>query len=57
MDREIKTNNERMTEVELNLKLVLKNKINQSQLFQQLLNTHSGSSTLALYDNKKVGES
>ena len=48
-----------MTSVEKNLAFVLQNQITQAELLQKLLNTHSGSSSMLIDDNKKgerIGE-
>ena len=48
-----------MTSIEKNLALVLQNQITQAELLQILLNTHYGSSSMLIDDNKKgdrVGE-
>ena len=48
-----------MTSVEKNLALVLQNQMTQDELLQRLLNTHFGSSSMLIDDNKKgkrIGE-
>ena len=53
IERSIKTLTERMEVVERNLQLLLKNQINQAELLQTPLSTHSRSSFLQLMITKK----
>ena len=53
MEKKVKDLKDRMTGVELNLKLILQNQITQLTLLQQILDTHSSNSTLKFDDNKK----
>ena len=53
IEQSINTLTDRMSSVEKNLQLVLQKQITQVELLQQLLNTHSGSLSLKVDDNKK----
>ena len=53
IERSVKDLTSRMEAVERNLGLVLQNQITQAELLNQLLATHSGSSSLPVDDNKK----
>ena len=55
IERSVKELTSRMEAVERNLGLVLRNQITQAELLNQLLSTHSGSSSLPV-DDKKKGE-
>ena len=53
IERTIQTLTTKMEAIERNLQLVLQNQITQAEFLNKLLATHSGSTSLALDDNKK----